>query len=115
LTGSGRWRSASCCWGSRCSLLIGEAASPELQRTIEAEFAGTPGIRRVIHTLTQHIGPDELLIAAKIEFEPELTTRELVDTINEAERRVRGAAGRARIYVEPDIGAPESIIEAAPE
>jgi cation diffusion facilitator family transporter len=97
------------------SLLIGEAASPELQRSIEAEFAGTPGVRRVIHTLTQHLGPDELLIAAKLEFDPELNTQGLVDAINESERRVRGVAAGARIYVEPDIGPPESIIEAAPE
>ena len=52
-------------------LLIGEAASPELQRSIEAEFEGTPGVSRVIHTLTQHLGPDEVLIAAKLEFEPD--------------------------------------------
>jgi cation diffusion facilitator family transporter len=94
------------------SLLIGESASPELQRRIEAEFAGTPGVKRVIHTLTQHIGPDELLIAAKVEFEPGLSTSQLVDAINAAEARVRGVSGKARIYVEPDIGPRESIVEA---
>src|SRR4051795_3686520 len=45
------------------SLLLGESAQPELQRSIEAELAGTPGVRRVIHVLTQHLGPDELLVA----------------------------------------------------
>lgn len=97
------------------SLLIGESASPELQRRIEAEFEGTPGIRRVIHTLTQHLGPDELLIAAKVEFEPTLTTQQLVDAINAAEVRVRAVTGHARIYVEPDMGPPETIMEAAPD
>ena len=98
------------------SLLIGEAASPELQRSIEAEFEGTPGVRRVIHTLTQHLGPDEVLIAAKLEFEPELTMLQLVDAINESERRVRvGGAPNARIYVEPDVGPPESVVDAAPQ
>jgi divalent metal cation (Fe/Co/Zn/Cd) transporter len=96
------------------SLLIGESASPELQRTIEAEFAVGPGVRRVIHVLTQHIGPEELLVAAKVEFDPELTTAQLVDAINECEQRVRAAAGvgAARIYVEPDVGAAESLAEA---
>jgi cation diffusion facilitator family transporter len=94
------------------SLLIGESASPELQSKIEAELAGAPGVRRVIHALTQHIGPDELLIAAKVEFEPGLTTAQLVDAINECERRVRAVSGKARIYVEPDIGPRESIVEA---
>ena len=97
------------------SLLIGEAASPELQRSIEAEFEGTPGVRRVIHTLTQHLGPDEVLIAAKLEFEPQLTMSQLVDAINESERRVRVVAPNARIYVEPDVGPPESIVDAAPQ
>ena len=56
------------------SLLIGESASPELERQIDAELERAPEIRRVIHTLTQHTGPDEILIAAKVEFDPGLTT-----------------------------------------
>src|SRR4051812_1915131 len=98
------------------SLLIGESASPDLQRGIEAEFERAPGVQRVIHVLTQHIGPDELLVAAKVEFNPELTTVELVEAIDACERRIRTATGvgRARIYVEPDIGRRESVVEAAP-
>jgi cation diffusion facilitator family transporter len=98
------------------SLLIGESASPELQRRIEAEFERAPGVRRVIHVLTQHLGPEELLVAAEVEFDPALTTTELVDAINACERRVRGiaGAGAARIYVEPDVGDRESVAEAAP-
>jgi cation diffusion facilitator family transporter len=98
------------------SLLIGESASPELQRRIEAEFERAPGVRRVIHVLTQHIGPEELLVAAKVEFDPALTTAELVGAINACERRVRSTAGvgAARIYVEPGIGDRESVAEAAP-
>src|SRR3954468_16181591 len=97
------------------SLLIGESASPQLQDEIEAEFARAPEVRRVIHVLTQHIGPEELLVAAKLEFDPALTTTQLVAAINACEQRVRGVTGgaRARIYVEPDIGARESVVEAA--
>ncbi|MEA2179478.1 MAG: hypothetical protein QOG77_2775 [Solirubrobacteraceae bacterium] len=99
------------------SLLIGESASPELQRRIEAEFAQAAGVRRVIHVLTQHIGPDELLVAAKVEFDPGLTTVGLVEAIDACEQRVRAVegVGGARIYVEPDIGGRESIAEAAPK
>jgi cation diffusion facilitator family transporter len=98
------------------SLLLGESASPELQREIEAAFERGPSVRRVIHVLTQHIGPDELLIAAKVDFDPRLSTGELVRAINDCERAVRATPGlaSARIYVEPDIGRRESIIEAAP-
>ena len=99
------------------SLLIGESAAPELQHQIEAAFAQSSGVRSVIHVLTQHLGPDELLIAAKLEFEPDLTTAELVDAVNAAEKRVRAAAPElegARIYVEPDLGPRETVVEAAP-
>jgi cation diffusion facilitator family transporter len=98
------------------SLLIGESASPDLQRRIEAEFERAPGVRRVIHILTQHTGPEELLVAAKVEFDPRLTSKQLVAAINACEERVRAIAGvaTARIYVEPDIGDRESIAQAAP-
>jgi cation diffusion facilitator family transporter len=98
------------------SLLIGESASPELQARIEAEFARGPGVRRVIHVLTQHIGPDELLIAAKLEFDPSLSAARLVEAIDACERAVRttAGAGAARIYVEPDVGPRESVSEASP-
>jgi len=98
------------------SLLIGESASPGLQSKIEAAFEQTPGVRHVIHVLTQHLGPDELLVAAKLEFDPELTSTELVDAINAAEARVRANPGleSARIYVEPDLGSTETVVEAAP-
>jgi cation diffusion facilitator family transporter len=98
------------------SLIIGESASPALQRRIAEAFAAGPEVRRVIHVLTQHIGPEELLVAAKVEFDPGLTTRALVDAVNACERRVRATPGLAdaRIYVEPDIGLPESVAEAGP-
>ena len=97
------------------SLLIGESASPELEARIDAEFERAPEVRRVIHTLTEHIGPDEILIAAKLEFDPALTVAQLVDAINAAEVRVRAieGIGTARIYVEPDVGPPETVEEAA--
>jgi cation diffusion facilitator family transporter len=97
------------------SLLIGESASPELEARIDAELARAPEIVRVIHTLTEHIGPDEILIAAKVEFVPALTTQQIVDAINAAEVRVRAldGIGTARIYVEPDVGSAETVAEAA--
>lgn len=66
--------------------------------------------------LTQHLGPDELLVAAKVEFDPSLTTGELVEAIDGCERRVRAAVSveRIRVYVEPDFGPRESVVEAVP-
>src|SRR4029078_814361 len=99
------------------SLLIGESAAPELERQIDAEFERGPEIRRVIHTLTQHIRPDEILIAAKVEFDPDLTTKQVVDAINAAEERVRAipGIGTARLYVHTGYGPPRARAAAAPE
>jgi len=85
-------------------LLIGESAAPEdLQRIVEA-IEGTPEVRRLIHMRTQHLGPDELLVGAKIELEPALTARGIASAIDAAEGRVRAAVPIARvIYLEPDV------------
>ena len=48
------------------SLLIGEAAVPEQINKIHAALLAAPGVDRVIHLRTVHLGPDELLVAAKI-------------------------------------------------
>ncbi len=88
------------------SLLIGEAASPEQQRMIQAGIEGTPQVRALIHMRTLHLGPDELLVAAKIELVAGLTSREVAKAIDAAEARVREAVPIARaIYLEPDIRA----------
>ncbi len=63
------------------SLLIGEAATSEDQLAIAAAIAATPAVRGLIHMRTQHLGPDELLVAAKVELEPDLTTAEMAAAI----------------------------------
>jgi cation diffusion facilitator family transporter len=85
------------------SLLIGEAASPEHVAAIRKALVGD-GVRRVIHMKTLHLGPEELLVAAKIAIGPRATGAEVAEAIDEAERRVRAAVPIARvIYLEPDV------------
>jgi cation diffusion facilitator family transporter len=85
------------------SLLIGEAASPEHVRQIRVALVGD-SVQRVIHMKTMHLGPDELLVAAKIAIGPLTTGRQIAEAINAAERRVRAAVPIARvIYLEPDL------------
>ena len=85
-------------------LLIGESASPERLQTIADEVAAAPSVTRLIHIRTEHLGPDELLVAAKVEFATHLSVPELALAIDEVERRVRGAVPEARlIFLEPDI------------
>jgi len=86
------------------SLLIGEAASPVVTATIARTIESAPHVRRLIHMRTQHLGPDELLVGAKLEFDPDLTVAELAAVIDDVEAAVRAAVPAARvIYVEPDM------------
>jgi cation diffusion facilitator family transporter len=92
------------------SLLIGEAASQAEVAAIGAALIDGPAVRRLIHLRTLHLGPDELLVGAKVEFDPALSLAEAAEAIDEAERRVRAVVPSARIiYLEPDCyraGAP---------
>ncbi|GIF66077.1 transporter [Asanoa ishikariensis] len=85
------------------SLLLGEGASPENTQAIEKSLVGD-GIDRIIHMKTLHLGPEELLVAAKIAVTPDAHADEVARAINAAEARVREAVPIARvIYLEPDI------------
>jgi cation diffusion facilitator family transporter len=85
-------------------LLVGESASPKNVEQIITALTSTDNVRSVIHMKTQHIGPDELIVAAKVEFEPTLTVSELATTIDAAERALREAVPIAKlIYIEPDV------------
>lgn len=91
------------------SLLIGEAAVPEQISTIDAALRSAPGVDRVIHLRTVHLGPDELLVAAKIAVSGRADGEDIATTIDDAEARVRDALPIARIiYLEPDIYRPEA-------
>jgi cation diffusion facilitator family transporter len=85
------------------SLLVGEgAARPVLQKIVDALQSGD--VQRVIHIKTQYMGPEELLVAAKIALAPGLPLEVVARGIDEAEARVRAAVPEARmIYLEPDL------------
>jgi cation diffusion facilitator family transporter len=85
------------------SLLIGEAARPPLVATITASLVGGP-VERVIHLRTQYMGPEELLVAAKIAVPGSLPTEAVAEAIDAAEARLRAKVPEARIiYLEPDL------------
>lgn len=85
------------------SLLIGEGANPGLLDEITSELVHGH-VERVIHIRTQYLGPDELLVAAKIALVSELPLREVAKAIDDAEARVRARVPLAKlIYLEPDL------------
>ncbi|CAM5229615.1 MULTISPECIES: cation diffusion facilitator family transporter [Streptomyces] len=86
------------------SLLLGEAAGLDDIKKIEAAIVDGDTVTRIIHMRTLHLGPEELLIAAKIAVQHDDTATEVAGAINAAEARIRAAVPIARvIYLEPDI------------
>ncbi len=86
------------------SLLIGEGATSEQQRAISEALEGTPHVDRVIHLRTQYLGPDEMLVGAKIALAPHCDLATVARVIDDAEARIRAAVPAARvIYLEPDL------------
>jgi len=86
------------------SLLIGEAASPQQQAAIRGAIESDPKVSRLIHLRTEHLGPDELLVGAKVEFDGHMHFPDVARAIDEVEEKIRAAVPAARlIYIEPDV------------
>lgn len=97
------------------SLLLGESAGPTARRRIVAALESEPVVESVIHMRTMHLGPDELLVAAKIGIRPDVSAADLVAAIDSAEQRVRDVEPVARvIYLEPDFRRPSESPEFPP-
>lgn len=86
------------------SLLIGESASGRHYQRIVAALSAEPLIDRVIHVRTLHLGPEELLVAAKVAVGAGDTAAEIARAIDAAEARIREAVPMTTvIYLEPDL------------
>lgn len=117
ITGDGRWDGmgaiaigallvciATFLAAEMSSMLVGEAALPWDEEAIRASLAAAPLVHRVIHLRTMHVGPDELLVAAKVAIDPSTTATAIADGIDTAEVAVRQAVPSARyVFIEPDI------------
>ena len=117
VTGNGRWDGAgSLAIGALLgcvavilavemkSLLIGESAGRAMERDIVAAIEGGPEVERVIHLRTLHLGPETLLVAAKIAVRHDDTAAAVAAGIDAAERRIRAAVPIAElIFLEPDL------------
>ncbi|MDQ0613896.1 cation diffusion facilitator family transporter [Microbacterium sp. W4I4] len=89
------------------SLLVGEGASTADHDLIVDAISGGPDVVKLIHMKTLYLGPDELMVAAKIALTADKTVREAADDIDEIERRIRDVVPAARvIYLEPDVYRP---------
>jgi cation diffusion facilitator family transporter len=86
------------------SLLLGEGAEAHDVAAIEKAVTDGPEVERIIHMKTLYLGPEELMVAAKVAVPPCDNAEELARGINAVEARIRAAVPLARIiYLEPDI------------
>jgi cation diffusion facilitator family transporter len=86
------------------SLLVGEGATPEQTRAIEAAIRDSDEVADLIHMRTMYLGPEEMLVAAKFAVKTSDSAADVAAGINAVEERIRAAVPIARvIYLEPDI------------
>ncbi|MFR9777403.1 cation diffusion facilitator family transporter [Micromonospora sp. MS34] len=117
ITGNGRWDAAGTAMigvllviialtlaMETKSLLLGEGADPKELAAIQRAVTDGPEVERIIHMKTLYLGPEELMVAAKVAVAPCETAEDLARGINAVEARIRAAVPIARvIYLEPDI------------
>ena len=84
------------------SLLIGESATEEDRARLRAALDDSPEIDRVVDLRTQHLGPEELLVAAEVDFADHLSADQMPAAIAAVEARLRAAVPAAtHVYLEP--------------
>jgi len=85
------------------SLIVGEAADPQIEKCVQDVADADPNVERVIRVLTIQQGPGEIVVAAKLGFKAGLDTNQLVEVINEFERQLKARAPEVRwSFIEPD-------------
>jgi cation diffusion facilitator family transporter len=98
------------------SLLLGESAGPQVVTNIERALGQTEGVERIIHMKTMHMGPEEILVAAKIAVSPTDRATEVAEIIDAAEVAIRKAEPMVTsLYLEPDIYRPDYTPAPRPE
>jgi cation diffusion facilitator family transporter len=86
------------------SLLIGESADPALLRKIRLQLLKEESISRVIHIRSLHLGAEDILLAIKAEFNPQLNAKQICILINGIESELRARYPQInKIFIEPDI------------
>jgi cation diffusion facilitator family transporter len=87
------------------SLLIGQSASPKIEEQLRAEIAALDHVAAVPFLLTSVIGPAQLLVAAKVDFDDDATVAEIERISDEAERRLVARHDGVRyVFLDPTAG-----------
>lgn len=96
------------------SLLIGESATREDEAQVRAIVEASPDVRNLVEVLTMHLGPQDVILALKVGFDPALTVGTIEGKINELEGQIRAKLPQmTKIFIEPDSGTPAAETGAA--
>ena len=129
LTGSGVWdAAASMAIGALLivvavklgldsrDLLIGRAADPDEQRVIREEIEKTPGVDALVELLTMHLGPDRLLVAARVDFSGDINADEAEDLASKIDRRLAERLSvTPHVFIDPTRKGGQENAQPAPE
>jgi cation diffusion facilitator family transporter len=86
------------------SLLVGEGATANDTQMIAKALRMSEGVEDIIHMKTLYLGPEELMVAAKIAVKTTDKAADIANAIDNAEANIRKAVPTALvIYLEPDI------------
>jgi cation diffusion facilitator family transporter len=95
------------------SLLIGQSVSARLQDELKAEIADLEHVVAVPFMLTSVIGPAQLLVAAKVDFDDDVSAGEIERISDEAERRLVGRhEGIRYVFLDPTAGDGNAQVQA---
>lgn len=88
-------------------LLIGEAADPTLVLDVHRRLAAAPEVDAVVELLTMHLGPDSVLVAARLDLVDDLSANEVEDFSSRLDREVAGRWPEVRqVFLDPTRSDP---------
>jgi divalent metal cation (Fe/Co/Zn/Cd) transporter len=92
-------------------LLIGRAADPKLQQLIRDEIEGTPGVDRLVELQTMHVGPDSIIVAARVDLSDESRGDQVENLAEDIDRRLAERLPvSAHVFVDPTPGGRRSAV-----
>jgi cation diffusion facilitator family transporter len=90
---------------SNLSLLVGRPAAERIRQEISQVLAALPNVQRVDRLLTLQLGPEDILVAANIDFMDEATAADIEAVADEAERRLTARNPAIRfVFLDPTSG-----------
>ncbi|MEW2359868.1 cation diffusion facilitator family transporter [Spirillospora sp. NPDC029432] len=90
------------------SLLIGQSVAPDVQREIRREISATAGVTGVEELFTMHFGPDDILVAAKVNFSDAISADQAEDIAGDIDRRLQERVPLVRhVFLDPTQSGPE--------